>query len=145
MTTRTASCHCGQLRVACEGEPRKVSMCHCADCKRRTGSAFSVAVFYLRDQVRVTDGVAKDWARPSVSGFPVTFHFCATCGSNVWWEPQRMPALVGVALGAFADPDFPAPTQSVATAEKCTWLSLPDDVVQFAAYPPGTAKAENGT
>ncbi len=140
MQTRIASCHCGQLRLSCEGSPRKISMCHCADCKRRTGSAFSVAVFYGRDQVRVTDGTAQPWQRNSVSGFPVTFHFCGTCGSNVWWEPARMPDRIAVAFGAFADPDFPAPTQSVRTVEKCAWLSLPDDVVQFADYPPPSPK-----
>ena len=115
-------------------------MCHCDDCKRRTGSAFSVAVFYARDQVRVTDGAASQWQRPSVSGFPVTFHFCGACGSNVYWEPQRMPELVAVALGAFADPDFPAPAQSVRTVEKHAWVIIPEGVAQFADYPPRTPR-----
>jgi hypothetical protein len=136
MQTRTASCHCGQLRLSCEDPPRKISMCHCEDCKRRTGSAFSVAVFYARDKVRLMDGEARQWQRPSASGFPVTFHFCGTCGSNIYWEPQRMPDLVAVASGAFADPDFPAPAQSVRTVEKHHWVILPEDIVQFADYPP---------
>ena len=136
MTTRTAACHCGQLRLSCEDPPRKISMCHCADCKRRTGSAFGVAVLYPREQVRATDGVAQQWQRSSVSGFPVTFYFCGTCGANVYWEPARLPHLIGVAMGAFADPDFSVPEQSVATAEKHRWVVLPDDVLQFADYPP---------
>ena len=49
---RVARCHCGAVEAACEGEPRKVSLCHCRDCQRRTGSAFSVAVFYPKEQVR---------------------------------------------------------------------------------------------
>jgi hypothetical protein len=34
MTIRTANCHCGALVLECEGEPLKVSMCHCLDCQR---------------------------------------------------------------------------------------------------------------
>jgi hypothetical protein len=32
-------------------------MCHCPDCQRRTGSAFSIAVFYKQDRVH-RQGVA---------------------------------------------------------------------------------------
>jgi hypothetical protein len=41
MTTRTASCRCGALRAICEGEPVQVSVCHCLECQRRSGSAFA--------------------------------------------------------------------------------------------------------
>ncbi|HEX9905358.1 MAG TPA: aldehyde-activating protein, partial [Propylenella sp.] len=36
MSTRRASCSCGQLSVTCEGEPVRISMCHCLACQRRT-------------------------------------------------------------------------------------------------------------
>jgi len=99
-------------------------MCHCEQCQRRTGSAFSIAVFYHRDAVTIT-GTASAYERPSASGFPVRFHFCPRCGSNLYWEALRLPDLIGVAIGGFADPDFPAPTQSVWMAEKQRWLELP--------------------
>ena len=41
MTTRRAQCSCGQLAAICAGEPVRVSVCHCLECKRRSGSAFS--------------------------------------------------------------------------------------------------------
>ena len=59
-------------------------MCHCLECQRRTGSAFSVAVFYERGRVRVERGVSAVFERGSASGFPVSFHFCGRCGSNVY-------------------------------------------------------------
>jgi len=49
----------------------------------------------------------------SDSGQPVTFHFCAVCGSTVYWEPHRKPEMIAVAVGAFADPAFPPPLQAV--------------------------------
>ncbi len=85
-------------------------MCHCADCQRRTGSAFSVAVFYPRPDVRVANGTPGSFERAAPSGYPVQFHFCIRCGASVYWERRQLPELVGVARGAFADPGFPQPS-----------------------------------
>ena len=79
--TRTARCHCGDLQLHCDGEPKKISMCHCLDCQRRSGSPFSVAVFYPRGKVRIASGSTTVYERPSASGFDVAFHFCRRCGS----------------------------------------------------------------
>jgi hypothetical protein len=106
-------------------------MCHCADCQRRTGSAFSVAVFYERGAVRIVRGETRSFERPSANGFSVKFHFCSACGSNVFWEPSRLPDRIGVAVGAFADPSFRAPDQSVWTKDKHHWVTLPPEVMTF--------------
>ncbi len=137
MSPRSARCHCGDLQLRCEGEPAKVSMCHCLDCQRRTGSAFSVAVFYPVGKVAI-GGETRVFNRPSASGFAVNFHFCPRCGSNVFWRPERMPHLVGVAAGAFGDPDFSAPQQAVWTKDRHAWVTLPDGMPCFEAGP--TAK-----
>jgi hypothetical protein len=136
MTQRTASCHCQRLQLECDGEPTKISMCHCLDCQRRTGSAFSVAVFFERSQVRIGGATSTIYERESASGFPVKFYFCDQCGSNVYWEPARLPELIGVAIGAFADPDFPCPEQSVWTKDKHCWFSLPESMAIFDVSPP---------
>lgn len=135
METRVASCACGALQAACEGEPTKVSLCHCRSCQRRTGSLFSIAAFFRREQVQ-TEGRSDTYNRDSASGKPVTFHFCPTCGANVFWEPQRMPHLIAVGVGAFADPEFPQPEQAVWAAEGHGWLKLPDHLPTFQANPP---------
>lgn len=111
-------------------------MCHCLDCQRRTGSAFSVAVFYQRDRIAVESGITNSYERDSASGFAVEFHFCVRCGSNVYWEPRRMPELIGVAFGAFADPKFTQPTQSTWSRDKHAWLVLPDNMTEYELNPP---------
>jgi len=133
---RLASCHCGYLKLKCVGEPTKVSMCHCHDCQRRTGSAFSIAAFFERGSVELASGAPATFTRDSASGFPVAFNFCRDCGTNLYWEPGRMPHLIGVAVGAFADPSFPQPEQSVWTDEKHAWIGLPDDMRTFALTSP---------
>lgn len=123
MTERTATCACGQLRLACRGEPLKVSLCHCLDCQRRTGSTYGIAAFFPREAVKAT-GNASIYARPSDRGLPVVHYFCPTCGTSVYWEPQRLPDLVGVAVGTFADPSFPAPTQTVWDQRRHPWVKI---------------------
>jgi hypothetical protein len=113
-------------------------MCHCADCQRRTGSAFSVAVFFPRDAIRLEGEAPGSFERPSASGYPVAFFFCRRCGSNVYWQPARMPDLVGVALGAFANLDIPPPVQSVWTKDMHGWLVLPDSIQRFDEAPPAS-------
>jgi hypothetical protein len=137
---RTASCHCQALILECEGEPSKVSLCNCFDCQRRTGSLFSVAAFFPRAAFRHVAGETRSYCRSSATGYSVNFHSCAICGSTIWWNPERMPHLVGVAVGAFADPDFPMPTQSVWAAEKHGWLSFPASVETYERNPPPKQK-----
>src|SRR5215813_7502501 len=122
MATRTATCACGQLRVSCAGDPEKISLCHCLDCQRRTGSTYGIAAFFRRDDVK-TNGEFRTYTRKSDSGFTVNFRFCPDCGSTVFWEPERRPDAIAVAVGSFADPTFPAPSQSVYNELRHPWVS----------------------
>lgn len=126
--TRVASCSCGQLRVTCTGEPVRVSVCHCLACQKRTGSAFGAQARFPRDAVTIA-GPASEHVRTADSGNLVTFHFCPACGSTVCWELAALPGFVAVALGAFADPSFPAPTVSIYEARAYGWTSVGGDGV----------------
>lgn len=118
---RLATCVCGKLRVTCSGEPAKISLCHCLACQRRTGSIYGIAAFFERGQVRV-EGRTRSFSRQSDSGFPVVFHFCPKCGATVFWEPGRKADFIAVAVGSFADPDFPAPSQAVYEEHRHSWV-----------------------
>ena len=118
---RQATCSCGQLSVSCHREPVKIGLCHCLECQKRTGSHYGVAAFFNRQDVE-PHGPEKQFTRSSDSGFAVTFHFCPNCGSSVFWEPSRMPEWIAVAVGSFADPAFPAPSQSVYEHRRHSWV-----------------------
>jgi hypothetical protein len=119
--TRTASCSRGNLRAVCEGEPKRVSLCHCLACQKRTGSAYGIAAFFRDGDVGV-HGRSSLYTRQGESGFPVIFHFCPDCGSTVFWKPQRVPDLTAVAAGAFADPTFPKPENAVHLETRHSWV-----------------------
>jgi hypothetical protein len=120
MTERIATCSCGQLRATCTGAPVRISVCHCLACQKRTGSVFGAQARFEESNV-VVDGPSSEHARVGDAGTRVVFRFCPSCGSTVLWRLDALPGFVAVALGAFADPQFPAPTVSIYEARKHAW------------------------
>ena len=53
MTSRTASCRCGRLSATCTGDPVRISVCHCLDCQRRSGSSFAAQARFPVHQVTI--------------------------------------------------------------------------------------------
>lgn len=123
MSDRLATCACGQLRVTCIGDPVRLSICHCLDCQRRTGSVFGTQARYPRASVNVSAGISKTFTRKADSGNTVTFHFCQECGSTVFWELSGFPDVIAVAVGAFGDPAFPSPKVAVYESRRHHWLA----------------------
>jgi hypothetical protein len=131
MTKREATCCCGDVRVTCEGEPVRISICHCFECQRRTGSVFGAQARFPREQVHI-EGATTQYLKESESGNKSTTHFCPKCGSTVFWTLEMLPDFVYVAIGAFADPTFGAPTISVYDERKHPWVAIaPGFQMQF--------------
>jgi len=120
MTRRVAACSCGQLRLTCEGEPVRVSICHCLECQKRTGSVFAAQARFPRERTTL-EGAASHWTRAGDSGQSATFSFCPVCASTLCWEAAGVPGFVTVAVGAFADPSFPPPAVSVYEERRHPW------------------------
>ena len=128
---RTACCHCGSLRATVSGEPTVVNVCHCKACQRRTGAIMHSGVYFNKSQVRV-DGPEKMYTR-QVEGVSrtISFHFCPTCSSSVYWHLDLRPDHYGIAVGAFADPGFPPPTLSIWEQSRHSWINLPEGMQHF--------------
>lgn len=127
MTTGTASCTCGQLTATTTTEPIRVSVCHCLDCQRRTGSVFGAQARFPSSSVTIA-GRATAYTRTGDSGGKITFHFCPVCGATVHYGIAGHEDVVAIPVGAFADPSFPAPAFSVYESRKHAWVKVPDDV-----------------
>ena len=133
MSSRTASCSCGQLRIQVEGEPRGVGICHCLACQQRTGSVFAaLASFSAPFKVF---GAATEYVRVGDRGARFTFRFCAICGTTVFHTEEGHNESVSVAVGAFADPGFPAPRLSIYESRRHPWVQLPPGTRTFDKDP----------
>lgn len=113
MTDRIASCSCGQLQARTTAEPLRVSVCHCLACQRRTGSVFGAQARFLRASVALT-GKSTEFVRAGDEG-------------------TRVPLdLIAIPVGAFADPQFPAPNFSVYEERMHSWVQMPIDIEHLA-------------
>lgn len=131
MLTRLASCSCGQLCARVIGDPVRVSICHCLACQRRSGSVFAQQARFVREHVTVT-GHSALYSLAGDTGSRATFHFCPQCGATVFYEAEGLEAYLIIPVGAFADPDFPAPTVSVYESRKHRCVVPPAGAEHFA-------------
>jgi hypothetical protein len=124
MDLHIATCNCGQLRAEAQGDPVRVSVCHCLACQRRTGSAFGVQARF--DPQRVTiSGEYRTWTRAADDDGEVRlFRFCAECGATVFYSFEGDDEVVVIPVGAFADPGFTAPTRFVYGDRAHAWVTL---------------------
>jgi len=90
--TRTATCRCSQLKATCRGEPVRVSVCHCPDCQKRSGSAFAAQARWANADVEVA-GEAAVRVRIADSDHRVTHRFFPLCGSTLACAIEGWPGL----------------------------------------------------
>ncbi len=126
MSTRLASCSCGQLAARVSGDPVRVSICHCLACQRRTGSVFGQQARFPRQNVTIA-GQSTRYTRVGDEGTRATFHFCPQCGATVYYEAEGQEEWLAIPVGAFADPGFPAPTVSVYEERMHRWVVPPPE------------------
>jgi hypothetical protein len=131
MTTRTASCSCGQLTATTTEDPIGVSVCHCLACQRRTGSVFGAQARFRSESVEV-NGRSNRYVRIGDEGSRATFDFCPDCGATVHYAIEGCEGFTAIPVGAFAEPGFPAPAFSVYEERKHAWVGLPPGIEHLA-------------
>lgn len=125
------ACLCGAVTVRLARQPAVVNMCHCADCQRRSGSPFGMAVWLAVADVAIV-GETRAFAHDSDKGRALTNHFCPVCGSTMTYEAAINPGMIAVPAGIFADPDCPPPLRSVFEERRHPWVAVPDGAVRLA-------------
>jgi hypothetical protein len=77
-------CHCGFVTYEAEIDPEAVSICHCTDCQRLTGSPYRVTARAPRDAVRLTGNPPKIYTKIAESGRARLLSFCPECGTPLF-------------------------------------------------------------
>jgi hypothetical protein len=107
----TGGCLCGNVRVVALGQPYRVGMCHCLDCRKHHGALFHASAVFPESAVTV-EGETRDYAGR---------FFCPRCGSSVF---SRSADEVEVNLGSLDAPDQLQPTYELWTVRREAWLPL---------------------
>lgn len=134
-TNLTGHCLCGAASYRTSGPVVFTGVCHCKDCQRATGSAFSTVAAVPTATVTLA-GETTTFVKPGDSGQPVTRKFCSVCGSTLTHEAAVMPGLTMIEVGTLDDPAAVTPGAHIYCRSKLDWVSIPAGVGAFEVMPP---------
>ncbi|WP_353188582.1 GFA family protein [Pseudomonas sp.] len=109
MNIFAGGCLCGDVRFQASGEPYRVGLCHCLDCRKVHGALFHASAIFPENAVTISGETHEYQGR----------HFCPRCGSSVF---NRSGDEVEVNLGALDAPDQLKPTYESWIVRRESWL-----------------------
>ena len=122
-TTVPGSCLCGAVSFEVELPSLWCAHCHCSMCRRAHGAPFVTWAGFPRDRVRVRAGEELASYRSSP---PARRSFCRACGSPLFFESERWPGEIHVALAALHGAIDRAPGAHVFFSDRAPWLEVAD-------------------
>lgn len=105
----TGGCLCGKIRITAAGQPYRVGLCHCLECRKHHGALFHASAIFRQDAVTI-EGEPNSYAGR---------YFCPRCGSPVF---ARSGDEVEINLGSLDKPDQMTPTYELWTIRREAWL-----------------------
>lgn len=131
MSEMTGRCLCGAISYAFDGEPMMTAICHCDDCQRQSGAAFSV-------------NVVVDRAELSVTGEPKVFNttgedtgelrdrmFCGECGSVLFSVLREADDMMIIKAGTLDDKSGVLPEMELWTERAQGWRGGEEERGEF--------------
>ena len=122
------SCLCGAVEYEIQGSPAIMYYCHCATCRKASGSAFATNLIVATEDFTVTDGeelLASFESSPNKRRY-----FCSACGSPIYSHAESTKYVVSVRCGTLDTPPPTAPSVHAYVASKAPWFEIRDELPQ---------------
>jgi len=134
MVNITGGCLCGKVRYDGNTDPIVTCVCHCHNCQKASGSAFSIVVA-VSEQALNVQGDLKTYEDNSDSGNPNFRSFCPACGSRVMDQSEAAPGMLMLQVGTLDDPSWVKPAIQIYCDSAQPWVSLDGEWQMFARIP----------
>lgn len=134
-TVLKGSCLCGGIRYEVDAALTQIAFCHCGMCRKASGSAFGANAPIPRAAFRLVAGEALLKVYASSPG--KQRRFCATCGSPVYSESDRLPQTIRLRLGLLDTPAGHRPDFHFMVSSKAEWFTISDALPQHEGFEPG--------
>lgn len=119
-------CHCGAIRFKATVDPYWVGACYCVDCRKISGSPYTVFAGYKSGDIVLMQGTPKSYA----SSEDVRRSFCEKCGSPFSYIYKSKPDELFIPVGVFNDPTSFRLQKHIWVSQKLPWVAIHDDLPQ---------------
>ena len=123
-------CQCGAVRYRLKASPLTVYNCHCKDCQRFSGAAWSMSMIVREEDFEVLSGQTVRYDRKADSGNVIAMNFCAHCHGWLWNDPAR-PGIKVARAGTLDNMDWAEPIGNIWTDSKAAWAKIDPELVNF--------------
>lgn len=124
--THEGGCLCGAVRYRLTGALRPVFGCHCGQCRKISGH-YVAATAVDRESFQLLSGEETlSWFESSPG---VRRGFCASCGSNLFWDRASLP-VIAVMAGSIDEPSGLTMKSHMFVAYKGDYYELNDGLPQ---------------
>ncbi|HEY8574753.1 MAG TPA: GFA family protein [Devosia sp.] len=123
-------CVCGQVRYRLKALPLSVYNCHCKDCQRFSGAAWSMSMIVRDEDFELLSGQLEQYRRTADSGNIITMNFCANCHGWIWNDPPT-PGIKVARAGTLDDMHWARPVGNIWVDSKAEWADIDPGLVNF--------------
>lgn len=129
-------CHCGYISYQATVNPEWVFICHCTDCQRRTGGAFSTVVIAAHDKFRITSGEPTIYYRNTERGEKRKIAFCPRCGTPIYASDLSDKPVHSIPMGTARQREELIPKAQIWCRSQLSWVQGINQLPQIAQQPP---------
>lgn len=119
---QTGGCACGALRYELSAPPLMIYNCHCSNCQKITGSAFTISATIFESALRFTNGAPKRTLWRADSGNERYGLFCGDCGSRICNGQAAAPGVLSLRAGTLDDTSWVEPVGDIWTKSAQPWV-----------------------
>jgi hypothetical protein len=137
------SCLCGGVRYKLTAEPGEFGYCHCASCRKASGSAHAANAPVDRSHFHFVG--SRELVREFASSPGKLRAFCSHCGSPLYAYLASTPDVLRIRLGSLDTPFHRQPQAHTWVSEKAAWEPIADTLPQFDTWAPKSVLHQRGS
>lgn len=130
----TGTCLCGEVGFEVRRGLYPLVRCHCSQCRKAHGVAFSSYAGAPRHEFHWLRG--RDAIRQAPGPWLLRYPFCSGCGSTVPADREDLD-LALIPAGLLKDVAALAPMMHILAGSKAPWYEITDSDARFEEFPPG--------
>ncbi|MCY1671589.1 GFA family protein [Novosphingobium sp. SL115] len=137
----SGECACGSVRLKVSGDPLGTRQCWCRQCQKIAAGGPTHNAIFKAEDVEIT-GVLAENGWTAASGNTLTFHFCPSCGTQVFGQSSARMHLKTVRFGMLGADSGLAPQMIIWTDDAPAWAQFDPALERWPQQPPAPPPAD---